>query len=234
MLNFLGIGAQKCGTSWLFDALVQHPRIAFPGGKEIHFWNRPEGRGLEWYSQLFVDPSRKNGEITPAYGILPTAIIRSIHSAYPQLRLIYLMRNPIERAWSSARMALGRAEMTHEEASDQWFIDHFHSKGSLQRGDYETCIRRWRSVYPVEQLLVLRYEMIASQPISLINTCLNHLGLEDCLLSENTDVLKRKIFEGDGEEIRPRLMKVLSNIYSSQIDSLSQYLNQDFSNWKPL
>lgn len=234
MLNFLGIGAQKCGTSWLYSALAKHPRIAFPGGKEIHFWNRPEARSLDWYSKLFLDPGRINGEITPAYGILPAAIIKSIYSNYPQLRLIYLIRNPIERAWSSARMALGRAEMTHEEASDQWFIDHFHSQGSLQRGDYESCIRRWRCAYPVDQLLVLRYEMIVSQPINLINACLNHLGLEDCLLSQDTDVLTNKIFEGDGEEIRPRLVEALSHIYSNQIDSLSQYLDQDFSKWKPV
>lgn len=234
MLHFLGIGAQKSGTSWLHNALAEHPTIAFPGGKEIHFWNRPEGRALQWYSQLFSDSHRINGEITPAYGILPTEKIQGIHAAFPHLRLIYLMRNPVERAWSSARMALGRAELVDDEASDHWFMDHFNSRGSLARGDYESCIRNWRSVYPSDQLLLLRYEKIESQPVNLINTCLNHLGLEDYFVPDDTQLLARKIFEGDGTPIRPRLLEELYNIYSRQIESLSQYLEQDFSNWKPI
>ena len=233
MLNFLGIGAQKSGTSWLYNTLANHPKIAFPGGKEIHFWNRPKGRDLQWYSHLFSDLHRVNGEITPAYGILPTEIIQSIRAAFPYLRLIYLMRNPVERAWSSAKMALGRAEMLHSEASDQWFIDHFNSSGSLARSDYESCIRKWRSVYPSDQILLLRYEAIELQPVNLINTCLNHLGLDDYFVPEDTELLTRKIFEGDGTGIRPRLLEALSNIYSSQIESLSRYLEQDFSDWKP-
>jgi hypothetical protein len=233
MLNFLGIGAQKSGTSWLHNMLAKHPKIAFPGGKEIHFWNRPESRNLQWYSQLFSDSHRVNGEITPAYGILPAEIIHSIHAAFPHLRLIYLMRNPIDRAWSSAKMALGRAEMVQDEASDQWFIDHFNSRSSLARGDYESCIRNWRSVYPSDQILLLRYEMIEFQPVALVNTCLNHLGLEDYLLPENSELFTTRIFAGDATQIRPRLLETLSNIYSDQIESLSQYLEQDFSEWKP-
>ena len=232
MLTFLGIGAQKCGTSWLYHALAHHPEIAFPGGKEIHFWNRPAGRDLHWYSHLFPDLYKVNGEITPAYGILPTEIIQRVGTAFPHLRLIYLMRNPIERAWSSAKMALDRAEMLHDEASDQWFLDHFYSSGSRARGDYESCIRKWRSVYPSDQILLLRHEAIELQPVNLINICLNHLGLDDFFAPEDRKLFTEKIFEGDGIRIRPRLLEALNHIYAGQIESLSQYLKQDFSDWK--
>jgi len=110
--------------------------------------NQRHGRSVEWYKQLFANEACINGDITPC---LWNSAYRSDSrnlDLMPHLRLIYLIRNPIERAWSSARMALGRAEMQQEEASDQWFIDHFKSKGSLARGDYETCIRQWRNVYP--------------------------------------------------------------------------------------
>lgn len=232
MLNFLGIGAQKCATSWLHAALSQHPSVDFPGGKEIHFWNRPAGRDLAWYSQLFSSTTHVNGEITPAYGILPTNIIQNIHFAFPQLRLIYLIRNPIHRAWSAARMALTRAEMDLDEASDQWFLDHFKSNGSLARGDYETCIRQWRAVYPANQLLIVTYESIQMRPTSVLTMCLKHLGLEDTSMHCHPEELNKRVFEGPEMILRPQLLEALSLIYQDKIDSLSQYLEQDFSDWK--
>jgi hypothetical protein len=63
--------------------------------------------------------------------------MRQVHARFPDARLIYLIRNPIERAWSSALMALRGAEFAFDEASDAWFIDHFHSRGSLSRGNDE-------------------------------------------------------------------------------------------------
>jgi hypothetical protein len=68
-------------------------------------------------------------------------------------------------------MALQRAEMTIDEASDAWFSDHFHSAGSRQRGDYETCLRTWREVFSDEQILVLRFEHLATEPELLLNRC---------------------------------------------------------------
>lgn len=102
MLNFLGIGAQKCGTTWLFELLSLHPQVRFPAGKEVHFWDGQRERGVDWYEGLFEGqpPSVAVGEITPAYAILAPPIIAEVARAFPALRLIYLIRNPIDRAWS--------------------------------------------------------------------------------------------------------------------------------------
>jgi Sulfotransferase domain len=231
MLNFLGIGAQKCGTTWLYDALSKHPGVAFPAGKEVHYWNRPDGRSVEWYAQLFAQDGTVNGEITPAYGFLPLDAIRQIHAVYPNLRLIYLIRNPIERAWSSARMALHRAEMRHDEASDQWFIDHFNSTGSLARGDYETCIRNWRTVFHPDQLIVRRYETLAVDPTTVFNDCVTHLGLAPAQTMLDRSNLSNPAFRGDGVPLRASLHRVLVKIYAARISSLARYLNDDLSGW---
>ena len=231
MLNFMGIGAQKCGTSWLYSALTAHPQITFPGGKEVHYWNRPGDRSLGWYTQLFADETHLNGDITPAYAFLPLETIQTVHKALPDLRLIYLIRDPMQRAWSSARMALARAEMTHEDASDQWFIDHFRSQGSLIRGDYETCIRTWRSVFPPEQLLIIRYETIATDPVGIANRCLNHIGIDRLYSQADRKQLEKKVFEGDGMPLRPKLSLALASLYSARIKSLSAYLAEDLSQW---
>jgi hypothetical protein len=67
--------------------------------------------------------------------MLDEATIREIAGLPPNLRVIYSLRNPIARAWSSALMSLERAEMTIDEASPLWFLDHFKSAGPRRRGD---------------------------------------------------------------------------------------------------
>lgn len=124
-------------------------------------------------------------------------------------------------------MALGRAEMLHQETSDAWFIDHFRSQGSLARGDYEACIRNWLSIYPKEQLLVLRYEMIVADPVAIANRCLLHIGKSPFFTAGDREKLSERVFEGDREPLRLSLAPTLHEIYDEKIRSLSEYLNEN-------
>lgn len=234
MLNFIGIGAQKAGTTWLYEMLSRHPGIAFPAGKELHFWDAQRARGLPWYDALFPDtPGQLNGEITPAYAMLASECIAQVKQAYPNLRLFYILRNPIHRAWSSALMALGRAEMMPAEASDQWFIDHFRSAGSLGRGNYADSLHNWYQHFSTDQMLVFFYEQIRDDPAALLGACLNHLGLEDGgSLAEARAYLGERVFAGSGDVLRPSLLPILREIYYPAIENLSQVLNKDLSHWK--
>jgi hypothetical protein len=233
MLDFLGIGAQKAGTTWLYTHLSQHEKIMFPAGKEVHFWDLHYDRGVEWYSSLFVENGdKKNGEITPAYGHIAVERIREIYNLNPSLRIIYIVRNPMERAWSSALMALERSEMVCEEASDQWFIDHFRSVGSLARGDYESCIKRWCSVFDRRQVLIERYESICESSREVLKRCCEHIGVEGQMLDHLTDdVLSARVFQGTRHKIRPSLRPILAELYLPKIASLQEYLREDFSFW---
>lgn len=228
MLHFLGIGAQKAGTTWLYTMLSRHPQISFPAGKEMHFWDRKEAIDVAWYRSCFDQRGRDEtlaGEITPAYAILSAERVRQISGEFPSARLVYLIRNPIERAWSSALMALSRAEMTIDEASDRWFIDHFRSRGSLQRGDYEACIRTWRAAYPSDQLLVERYESIAAEPRALLERVAEHLYIDpDPFRAIPEHELKRRVFSGAGQPLRPSLQPVLEGLYRDKVRSLGDYL----------
>jgi hypothetical protein len=233
MLSFLGIGAQKAGTTWLYEMLRRHPGLAFPAGKEVHFWDANRHLGLEWYRAQFADSDgRKVGEITPAYAILPLDTIQEIYRFNPALRLLYIIRDPIQRAWSAALMAVGRAEMREEEASDQWFIDHFRSAGSMQRGDYEQCLRNWRRVFPTEQLLVVRYETIEEDPLGLLRACCRHLQVDEGWFQQAPPGrLRERVFAGHGTPIRPSLLPVLREIYRPKVQSLAAYLGADLSSW---
>ncbi len=233
MLDFLGIGAQKAGTTWLYEQLRQHPQLAFPLGKEVHFWNRPhDAVAIADYLNHFDNITVTAGEITPAYGILPFNVIQEIYSHAPQLRLIYLIRNPMERAWSSALMALQRAEMTIDEASDAWFIDHFYSVGSLARGDYQTCLQNWRAVFPEEQLLILYFEHIVTKPEVLLNCCFQHLGVTPLSAGQlQQHGCYEQVFAGPGHALRSSLKPALKLLYQDKINDLSRYLAMDLSAW---
>lgn len=233
MLAFLGIGAQKAGTSWLYQQLRQHPELEFPHGKEVHFWNTPhDAKGVAVYLNFFAQTRAVAGEITPAYGILPPEDIANIYALAPWLRLIYLIRNPIERAWSAAKMDCNFAGMSLDEAGEGWFIDHFRSEGSQLRGDYRRCLHNWLSVFPAQQLLVLRFEQIKQAPEELLNRCFTHLGVSTL---DPVDLARlgcrERVFASDPRPLPPALLAELQSLYGDPIAQLAADFDLDLSAW---
>ncbi len=114
----------------MYENLFVHPQAAFSEVKEVHFWDLYRDRGIDWYKSLFPDYADKlNGDITPAYAILPPDTIKEVHDNFPQLRLFYIMRDPIDRAWSAAMMEVRKSKMQLDQVPDQWLIDHFNFRG---------------------------------------------------------------------------------------------------------
>ena len=133
--DFLCIGAQKAGTTWLYEQLASHPDFWMPPRKELHYLNerghapfkrrlrRRDGRDtrflekfgklgerpwldLEGYGQLFsAKGSLLSGDITPAYCMLPDEIIHMVMCQFPKLKVLFFARDPVERAWS--QLSLG-------------------------------------------------------------------------------------------------------------------------------
>lgn len=229
MLTFLGIGAQKCGSTWLYEQLSRHAKVSFPAGKEVHFWDKARQRGVDYYRGLFTKGEGEHeGDVTPAYAILPPEVIEECHCAFPRLRLIYVIRNPLERAWSHAKMDACAAGLTPGSLPDAWFLDHFHSRKSLARGDYELCLRNWLDCYDEDKFLLLFFEELAHSPSSLLAKCCRHLGLDD--IYEN-HVPGQKTFAGPPDAIRRSLVGPLRLIYKRKIESLACYLKADLSAW---
>jgi hypothetical protein len=234
MLDFLGIGAQKCGTTWIFSQLEKHPQLRFPAGKEIHFWDQHHQRGTAWWIGLFgtEDASVKQGEITPAYALLNAPTIAEIYRLAPRIRLFYSIRNPIARAWSSALMAMTRAEMTLDETSDRWFIDHFNSAGSRHRGDYLRSMETWLSVYPREAFKLIFFDDIVSAPRTVMVELAEHLGIgPGPFLEIGLGDLTTPVFEGAAVDLRPALLDYLRALYTPSIRLLSNSVGRDLNSW---
>lgn len=236
MIDFVGIGAQKSGTTWLYENLQRHPQLAFSAGKELHFWDRdfPAGASVDSWLKLFppAGDGIKQGEITPAYAILDRSTISRVFEAAPRARLFFSMRNPMARAWSSALMALERAEMVIEEASDQWFLDHFSSAGSMMRGDYATCIANWRAVFPLDSLQLIFFDDVTRDPRGVLTSLARHLGVDPGFFtSMPPEEAAQPVFSGSRARIRPALLSALRQLYRPKIESLEQLLQRDLGHW---
>lgn len=166
--DFLCIGAMKSASTWLHENLRCHPDLHLPDVKEVYFFSVYfHSRSFSSYSHLFSPGKSKiKGEVTPDYySNIPLSRIRLIHKLLPNLKLIFLMRNPIERAWSEAYMNLvAKPTKRMTQPNVEQFIEYFQSPKCRARSQYVEALDRWLSVFPKEQWLNLFTDDIAAQP----------------------------------------------------------------------
>ena len=224
--DFIIIGAHKCGTTALYDYLVQHPNIASASDKEIHFFDRsphyPSPNSLatssplyrvlgsepwerrqilagcikiakrtlkgrlndalwwgkwtfgfyneDWYSGLFsqAGSDRACGEITPAYSMLEDHDVARINAINPDTKLIFMIRNPIERAWSAIRYDVYRESIGISIDSDEEIIAELRKRHFRLRGDYERTLECYLKFFNSSQILVCFYDAIQRDPVRLM------------------------------------------------------------------
>ena len=101
MIDFIGLGAQKAGTSWVYACLYEHPEIHAPI-KELHFFSRDRfSKGKDWYESHFSHrkEGQKVGEFSTSY-LYSKETPERIKELYPEVKLIAIVRNPVTRAYS--------------------------------------------------------------------------------------------------------------------------------------
>jgi hypothetical protein len=185
--DFLIVGEAKCGTTSLYDDLARHPCVLEAAVKEVHFFDLRFKRGLDWYRAQFPfawrmrekadGHRRQTGEASPYYMFHPHAPVR-IKRALPNVKLIVMLRNPVERAYSQYQHEVRRGReplASFEEAvaaeperlrgehermlADEWYNSVEHRRHSyLTRGIYVDQLQKlWRQ-FDREQILVLKSE----------------------------------------------------------------------------
>ncbi|HTW95075.1 MAG TPA: hypothetical protein VMD30_09795, partial [Tepidisphaeraceae bacterium] len=118
----------------------------------------------------------------------------------------------------------------YETVSENEFIDHFHSPASLMRGDYETIIDNWLSVFPSNRLFIGFFDDIATRPRELLTAVFGHLGL-----AENVDwthfPLEKVIYKGSDHPLPPKFRQILSQIYAPKIERLQHRFSGPCQRW---
>lgn len=176
--EFVVIGARKCGTTWLYENLRAHPELFLVDGKGTEFFNKHFERGVRFYSGRFAPGTGKiKGEVCGAYSFMPRERIRAMHRLLPNARLVLLIRNPIERAWSQAHMNLvSQAGRTLDAVPEDEMRAFLSSDFVVRAGLYSAMLDHWLSIFPREQLYLGIFEDIAARPAELMREILRHIG----------------------------------------------------------
>ncbi len=233
MPDFLGIGAQKAGTTWLHQNLQHHPDFYFPPDiKEIRFFDARFYMSPAQYAAFFEPAGpRVTGDITPGYGALSVSRIRFVRKLIPDARLILILRNPIERAWSHALMDLVDSKQRRFEDVEPWeFYAHFDSRGARRNGGYVSMLDNWLRVYPEEQLLVAFFEDIRDRPQELLTRVFRHLNVSIDVDWEAFPYRER-IKVGKSVSLPDEYREHLRRIFAVEVDAVAARLGGPAEGW---
>jgi hypothetical protein len=176
MVDFIGVGAQKSGTSWTYACLYEHPQICAPV-KEIHFFSRDRfEKGKRWYEEHFIRcaPHTLCGEFSTSYLYSKEAPER-IHRLYPQVKIIAILRNPITRAISQHGNAIKAGEIDESVSFDAYCQ---MEPSVLQQGLYSEQLKRYFAFFDRSQVCVLIHEDSKSDPQKFMETLYTFLGVD--------------------------------------------------------
>lgn len=244
------IGAPRAATTWLHNRLAQHPDAFLPKMKEIHFFDEaPVGEfhaeerkkkydmnsasHWRWYHLQFAKAGHRiSGDFTPSYSILSRDRVQYIHEKCPKLKLIYIMRNPVERAWSGACRPLRHRSKRFLKQAD---VTEKIRKNALEsavliRGDYKKVIETWEYCFDRNQILYLFHDDVSAAPREQLNKVCDFLGLAPDKLPDPRNDAQR--FNASPHfELPDDLRQKLIEYYDVQVRFLEKKFGRDLSHW---
>jgi hypothetical protein len=276
--DFLCIGAQKAGTSWLYEVLRRHPQIWLPPIKELHYFDHRRldfprrlsyailkeqehfrkglsgsphslsvsplaqmlrggsdrtmllryaigARNDSWYRALFAPAGdRIAGDITPAYARLSSVDVAYVHARMPDAKIIYLLRNPIERSWSQAAMHLSQRGRRKGGAVDiTAFLESAQCRANTE---YLANLARWEKHYPPEQILIGFLDEIAATPGDFLTRVFRHLGVDPIAMPATAH---EKVFEGARPSIPTAAARRLAELHAPLLEDLHARFNNPYT-----
>jgi hypothetical protein len=242
-VNFMVAGAQKAGTSALIKLLGQHPQVSLPVVKEPHFFDNDgffsgESIPIKEYHRSFPDrgPNKLYGEGTPRTMFSPESVSR-VFKYNPEMKLICILRDPVERAFSAWNMNKTAGEFRSFEELVNLEIKHIEKLGPirrgfnsyLSRGMYADQIIHLRKYFSPEQLLFVEYSYFKNNNAKVLEECVAFLGLDPlstALDAGNTNVYTYQSALNQSTEKR------LREWLSPEIERIENLLSWNLSHWK--
>ena len=270
--DFLGIGAQKAGTTWLFENLAGHSAVWTPAVKELQYFNHlyiPEHRRWtdrhrenhvrarlgamarssawsavdlktvaatvaiatealsdDWYARAFspAPASSLCGEITPEYALLPEEGVAHVARLMPDVKLIFLMRDPIERAWSHIRMIAKNSPGT-------WSYEEIASfRDVIARCDYVKTLETWERYFDENQIFIGIYDDIGKEPQKFFEKICNFLEIDfDFTKFPN---LNRVVHPGESVKMPDDVYSILVSSMISIFDAMENRFPDQANIWR--
>ena len=207
--DFLCIGAHKAGTTWLYQQLDSHPDFWMPPVKELHYFDQlsrvqraahprcrdprdrrfleqlqslsaEPGVNVENYGRLFEPKAALlSGDISPNYSTLSDKVIRQIVGYFPNLKVIFLARDPVERFWSHLSMEVHYRQIEPFDATDINEVDrNLSRRGMLLRSYPSAVVARWKRYVDPERFRVFFFDDLQNHPAALRRFILHFLGAD--------------------------------------------------------
>ncbi|MBV5272311.1 MAG: sulfotransferase domain-containing protein [Lamprocystis purpurea] len=175
---FVGIGVQKCATTWLYDILLDHPQVALSKLKELDFFSYHFGRGYQWYEEQFPQdrPGCLVGEISPSY-FIDANVPERLQAYAPEAKLVVLLRDPVERAVSNHRHEVRLGNFHGDDIS--FVAGLANNPLYLEQSRYGTHLLRWLRHIPASRMLVLFQEDIDREPQAVAQQVYRFLDVDD-------------------------------------------------------
>ena len=170
--TFIGIGAQRAGTTWAYNCLAQHPDVFMTDKKELHFFYAHYDRGLEWYEAQFAagGQAAARGEISPDY-MYSREALSNIARDLPEVRLFAILRNPVDRAISAYALRQERNEgVSFGEACRRF-------PGLVRRGMYCEHLDAIYAFFPPDRVKVLLYDDLEARPGAFLDELFEYIGV---------------------------------------------------------
>ena len=222
--SFLGIGAPRCGTTWIHRQLRDHPEAFVPREKEIHFFDKHYGRGLDWYASLF-DPARgKNavGEITPSY-LYVEGGPRLIRECLGNVRLMVILRSPVERAYSHYWNILVQHREKGVSPGASFRSVAEQDPRIIQQGFYHDRLLQYLEVFAREDLLILLHDDLSRSPGEVWGTICGFLGIDP---SRRSPWLAEQVNASGQKRVRSGLLRTVDRLLSqARLFGLARALN---------
>ncbi len=240
--DFMIVGATKCGTSSLYNYLSHHPQILLPHKKELDFFWKRYDYGIDWYLAHFPTITDREdfitGEATPNYIRFPL-VAQRIKQHCPNIKLILLLRNPVERSisWHYHKLNSGLVkedletaislEMKELENLSKEDIIHsgYRKLDSILSSLYIYQVQVWLEFFKREQILILKSEDFYSNPAQTMEQVYDFLGLSNYPLAKYS-----KINGGSYNPADEKIRNVLRDYFEPYNRQLEEYLGMEF-NW---
>ncbi|GJM09385.1 MAG: sulfotransferase [Lysobacteraceae bacterium] len=181
--DFLGIGAPKCATTWLFEALRQHPGVFMPARKEVnylHYGDAKERFGEYVAHFVAARPDQLVGEFSTRYLQSVPSVARA-KELIPDAKLIVSLRNPADQVWSHywhfRRQNFHQTKPVERDVSLSDALVEF-SDILLGSAKYSTGLQRWLSAYPIDRVHCVRFEDVATKPTKTLRELFAFLGVD--------------------------------------------------------
>lgn len=246
MPSFIVIGTRKGGTTALFNYLGKHPDVVVPFRKEIKFFDCNFIRGVDWYRSFFPRRARLKGEMMTGeaspYYILHPLTAQRIAQTLPEVKLIAMLRNPIDRAFSNYQMNVqNRIEvLSFEKATENeerrlsgeieriladvnYPLRKHMNLSYLESGRYVEQLERWYEHIPPEQIMLIKSEEFFEDTPKIYKQVLEFIGLRDWKMEmyKNPNL-------GAYETMSPELRACLVEYFRPYNQRLYELVNRDF------